>query len=89
MLSAKDYVVAKVLLCWILLTTNTIQISQMLVMSYRLVEVTVQVSESVKYLLDSYVTVLVCKRCHNEFPQPGGFKQRKLMLSEFKRRPEV
>ena len=49
-LSAKYYVVARVLLYWILKTVNSTLISQMRGLSYRLVEVTAQVSESVKYL---------------------------------------
>ena len=46
MLSTKDYVVAKGLLYWILITISAIQISQMSELSYRLVEVTAQVSVS-------------------------------------------
>lgn len=46
MLNAKDYVVAKGLLYWILITISTIWISQLSELSYRLVEVTAQVSVS-------------------------------------------
>lgn len=87
MLSTKDYIVAKVLLCWILIAIDT-PISQMRELRYRLIEITAQVSESVKYLLNFHVTIFVYKSCHSKRHILGGLNLQKCILPEFWR-PQV